>query len=86
MMPFPPHLEFLKVDDVIEAIEYSYSHITTERWHAIERELLDRAPYAYCGNGVPLRRVWYELEDATQYEIFIAYRADYLSEETDDAV
>jgi len=76
----PGDLTFLMVDEVIEAVEYSYAHISTERWHIITAELMRLAPDAYRRHGVRLARIWNALDPEMQKDIHRAYRADYLGE------
>lgn len=70
-------IEGWKVDDVIEAVEYTKAGISGERWHAIERALLDLAPGAYREPGVTLEEIWPKLDDTMRRDIYNAYVADY---------
>lgn len=69
-IPMPEGLTYWEVDSVIECLPFS-----TERGQrsAIERELMEHAPRAYHGDGVPLGRVWSSLTAHTQHAIADAW-------------
>lgn len=69
--------EVWKVDEVIEAVEYSKAGISDARWHEIERTLLDLAPTAYCGLGVMLISIWKRIPEDMRRDMYRAYLADH---------
>jgi hypothetical protein len=71
--------ECWKVDEAIEAIEYTKAvpEITRFRWAQVTGQLLILAPNAYVSVGVQLSAIWDQLPEDVRWDLYRAWEADY---------